>query len=209
MSDHTIHTTNAVARAEAFLFVEGGSMTTRKLAHLLGIEQKDIPAVLDELTQRLEGRALTIIRTETEVTLAVTAALAPVLRESFQRELGKEIGDAGLEVLSVLLYGGPATRARIDYIRGVNTSSTVRLLMSRGLIERTGNPDDAREYIYRPTIELLAHLGVTEARYLPEYATIAAELAAFEKGHTPASPFQSPYDTDFADITSDTEGYVE
>jgi chromosome segregation and condensation protein ScpB len=73
--------------------------------------------------------------------------------------------------------------------------------MSRGLVERTGNPDDAREYVYRPTVELLSHLGVTKAPDLPEYATIAAELAAFEKGNQQeASPFDI-HDTTATDIT--------
>ena len=53
------------------------------------------------------------------------------IREAYRRELGREIGDAGLEVLSIVLYRGPSTRSEIDYIRGVNTSSTIRTLLSR------------------------------------------------------------------------------
>jgi hypothetical protein len=54
-------------------------------------------------------------------------------------------------------------------------------LLARGLLERAGNPLDGREYIYRPTAELLAHLGVSEGKDLPEYATISSELATFER----------------------------
>ena len=101
--DHTATTVDAASRAEAFLFVEGGSMTMRKLAHLLNIEQKELPSVLDEVAGRLEGRALTLIRTEGEVTLAVASDVAPAVRDAFQRDLGKEVGDAGLELLSIVL----------------------------------------------------------------------------------------------------------
>ena len=95
-------------------------------------------------------------------------------------EFLNEIGEAGLEVLAIVLYRGASTRAQIDYIRGVNTASTLRNLLSRGLLERAGNPEDAREYLYRPTVELLAHLGVRNNKELPSHEEIAAELGAFE-----------------------------
>jgi len=167
-------------RAEAFLFSEGGSLSRKKLASLLGVKEPELTAALQELSGAFEGRGLTLIETATDVSLAVAPVAADAVAEAYEKELSREIGDAGLEVLSILLYRGPSTRAQIDYIRGVNTSSTIRTLLSRGLVERTGNPDDGREYIYRPTIELLAHLGVRNASELPEHAAIMNELAAFE-----------------------------
>ena len=50
-----------------------------------------------------------------------------------------------------------------------------------GATDTFKNLDDAREYLYRPTVELLAHLGVREARELPEHEKLAQEIAAFEK----------------------------
>ncbi len=104
--------------------------------------------------------------------------------------------------MAIILYRGPSTRAQIDYIRGVNTASTLRNLLARGLLERTGNPDDAREYLYRPTVELLAHLGVTEGKELPDYATIVAELSAFESTQASADNGNTPDTTHDADRNS-------
>jgi chromosome segregation and condensation protein ScpB len=53
-------------------------------------------------------------------------------------------------------------------------------LLARGLLERTGNPEDGREYLYRPTVELLSHLGVRNQAELPNHAEIVAELETFE-----------------------------
>ncbi len=92
-------------------------------------------------------------------------------------------------MLAIILYKGPSTRAQIDYIRGVNTSSTIRTLAARGLVERIPNPNDAREYLYRATSELIAYLGVTEATNLPDYGKITSELAAFEAQQK--SPFDN------------------
>jgi segregation and condensation protein B len=173
--------TDTTQLAEAFLFTEGGSLTLRKLAALLKVKETELQSTLNELSAKLAGRGLTLIKTDTEVSLAVSPAASEVVRATYAHELERDIGEAGLEVLAVVLYRGPSTRAQIDYIRGVNTSSTVRNLLARGLLERMGNPDDGREYLYRPTVELLAHLGVRDIGELPEHQKLAEELALFEK----------------------------
>jgi segregation and condensation protein B len=177
------------ARLEAFLFAEGGPATRKKLLQLLECKPEELVRAIEELDSALKSGGLTLIQTETEVSLAVAPSAQSALEQAFKKELGQEIGDAGLEVLATLLYRGASTRAQIDYVRGVNSSSTIRTLLSRGLVERAGNPEDAREYLYRPTVELLGHLGVRSAQELPEYATIRDELAAFEQSQKASEPF--------------------
>ena len=177
------------SRIEALLFVEGGTLSRKKLMQLLECSAEDLVRAIEELQTSLEGRGIALVQTETELALVVSPSSRESVERVFERELGREIGEAGLEVLAIILYRGASSRARIDYIRGVNSSSTIRTLLARGLLERSGNPEDAREYLYRPTVELLAYLGTKEARELPEYATIAGELAAFETQKTD-DPFE-------------------
>lgn len=172
--------TDNAALAEAFLFTEGGSLTLKRLATLTHLDEQGLKQALQELSESLRDRGLSLVVTETEASLAVSPRSSETVRTAYKEELGRDIGDAGLEVLAIVLYRGASTRSNIDYIRGVNTSSTIRNLMARGLLERIGNPDDAREYLYRPTTELLAHLGVRTREELPEHATLSAEIAAFE-----------------------------
>lgn len=176
------HDTDTLARrAIAFLFVEGGTLSQGKLASYLGITPKEVSDIIAQAAAKLENTGLTIVETPTHLALATAQDTAPAVRDILMKELGRDIGDAGLEVLSIILYRGPSTRAQIDYIRGVNTSSTIRTLLSRGLIERAGNPGDGREHLYRPTVELLAHLGVTRVEDLPEYGIMRRDLAVFEQ----------------------------
>ena len=185
-------------RIEALLFSEGGPVTKKKLAQLLESDAAAIQTAAAELSQSLHNRGVALIETETELAFAVAPHMKDTVEKAYEKELGREIGDAGLEVLSIILYRGPSTRSRIDYIRGVNTSSTIRTLTARGLIERTQNPHDQREYLYRPTAELLAHLGVRNAEELPDYAKIASELAAFEVQ-------SGPFEVDHAGESKPTE----
>jgi segregation and condensation protein B len=185
--DSTPASYDVSAQAEAFLFLEGGTMSKRTLAGKLHIDQSNLQGVLALLTQQLKGRGLVLVQTETEVSLAVSPLIRTVIESELQQD--QALGDAGLEVLAIILYRGPSTKSRIDYIRGVNTSSTLRTLLARGLIERTSNAGDSHEYLYRPTTALLAHLGVTNIEDLPEYGKIASALADFENqkeplGHT-------------------------
>src|SRR3989344_4510799 len=179
-----MNTSDLAKRAEAFLFSEGGSLTLRKLEQLLEVKAPQLREILAELRAKREGSGLTLVETATEASLVIAPEESQAVRSAFERELEKEVGDAGLEVLAIVLYRGPSTRAQIDYIRGVNTSSTMRTLLARGLLLRTGNPEDGREYLYYPTVELLAHLGVRTAEELPDYQTIKTELAAFESTNT-------------------------
>ncbi len=168
-------------KLEAVLFSEGEPVSLKRLASLLECNPTELDTALAELASSLQGRGLALIRTETSAALSVAAESADAVKKAQEKDLGREIGDAGLEVLAIILYRGPSTRAQVDFIRGVNTSSTMRNLLSRGLVERAENPSDSREYLYRPTAELLAHLGVVDTKSLPDYATIVSELAAFEQ----------------------------
>jgi segregation and condensation protein B len=177
---------------QALLFSEGGPLTYKSLAKSLGASEADIKVSLETLVQKMEGTGLGVVRSDTEASLVVVPEAREAVVKEVKEDEARNIGEAGLEILAILLYEGPSTRAQIDYVRGVNSSSTIRTLLTRGLVERSGNPEDGREYIYRATGDLLAHLGAGSREDLPEYGTIAPELAAFKAGHTEHGSTNTP-----------------
>lgn len=180
MNDHTAIQTRLDAHIEALLFAMGGPMRIAALARVLGCKEQDIRSALDTLAARLKGGGLALTQTQDTVALTTNDLTSPTVAQSRKENLEGDLGQAALEVLAVLLYRGPATRARIDHIRGVNSASTIRTLLSRGMIERAKNKEDAREFLYHPTTELLAHLGVSNTKELPDFDAIEQELTAFE-----------------------------
>ncbi len=178
---HDMDDTQRIARdLEALLYAEGEPLSMKKISAALQCDSVALMKALDALSAALAQRGITLVRTDTDVALAVAPGAEEVISRMRTESLSGDIGDAGLEVLAIILYRGDSTRADIDYIRGVNSSFSIRSLLSRGLLERVKNPTDSREFLYRPTIELLAHLGVRDSRELPERDTIRSELAAFE-----------------------------
>lgn len=168
------------AQLEAILFFTGDTLTIRELSRMLKTTEDAVRKGLEELAEKLRGRGVTLMRNDNEVRLATAPETSDLITQIRKEELEKDIGKAGLETLAIILYQGPVTRARIDYVRGVNSAFIVRQLMVRGLIERVDNPDDARSFLYKPTLELVSFLGLSSTSDLPDMQAIKEELASFE-----------------------------
>ena len=166
---------------EAILFWKAEPVSVKKLATLLGTGVESVKEGLKELTDKLQGRGLTLVQTDDEVMLGTAKELSPLIEQLTKEELTRDLGKAGLETLSIVLYQGPISRADIDYIRGVNSQFIVRNLLIRGLVERVDNPQDARSFLYQTTLQLLAHLGISKKEDLPEYNKVREDIASFKQ----------------------------
>jgi segregation and condensation protein B len=173
---------------EAILFWKAEPISFKKLATLLNVSADAITQGLTELEQVLKGRGLTLVRTEDEVMLGTAQELSPLIEQLTKEELSRDLGKAGLETLSIILYQGPISRADIDYIRGVNSQFIVRNLLIRGLIERVENPKDARSYLYKTTLQLLSHLGISKIEDLPEYEQVRRDIEGFKSSGQESQP---------------------
>jgi len=185
------------AKIEAILFWKAEPVSLKKLASLLNEKPDAIKAGLTALEANLKGRGLTLVQTDEEVMLGTAKELSPLIEELTKEELTRDLGKAGLETLSIILYQGPISRADIDYIRGVNSQFILRNLLIRGLIERVDNPKDSRSYLYKSTLQLLSHLGISKIADLPEYDKVRTEIESFksnqqsEEQSTEANPSSS------------------
>lgn len=169
-------------RIEAILFWKAEPITVKKLASLLNTDTNSTREGLKQLEIQLQGRGITLVQTDDEVMLGTSKEQSAVIESITKDELTRDLGKAGLETLSIILYQGPVSRTDIDYIRGVNSQFIIRALLIRGLIERVENPKDARSFLYKPTLELLAHLGASKLEELPEYTEVRREIESFKAG---------------------------
>lgn len=167
---------NLSAKIEAILFYKGEPVAVSKLANLLGAAEAEIETGLAELAGILSGRGLQIVRANDEVSLGTSAAASGLIESIHRDEITRDLGKAGLETLAIVLYKGPVSRREIDYIRGVNSTFILRNLLIRGLVERTEGKGTERGYAYRPTTELVSHLGISKVEDLPEYGSVAKEM---------------------------------
>ncbi len=169
------------AQIEAILFYKAEPLTVKRLSQILKREEGEIRNAVKELREDLRGRGLHLIEWEDEMSLGTSKDVSGLIEALTKEELAKDLGKAGLETLSIILYQGPISRAEIDYIRGVNSQFILRNLLVRGLVEKIDNPKDQRSYLYKPTLELLSHLGLSQITDLPDYESVRKDIEIFKK----------------------------
>lgn len=161
---------------ESILYYKGEPMAKKELCKMLEVAADTLKEALILLRKNLEGRGVTLVETDDEVSLGAAKESAEMIEKISKEEMNREIGKAGLETLTIVAYKGPIGRSAIDNIRGVNSSFILRNLMIRGLIERMQDPSDQRAFLYKPSMQLLNFLGLAKIDDLPEYIRISQEL---------------------------------
>ncbi|MFA4890332.1 MAG: SMC-Scp complex subunit ScpB [Candidatus Paceibacterota bacterium] len=164
---------------EALLFLKGEPMTAKQLAKILGTSEKDVKDAIDFLSQKLSDRGIRLIKKDDSFVLTTSPDSSNFAKVLIEEEFNNELSKASLEVLSIIAYKGPVSRSEVDYIRGVNSAFTVRNLMVRGLAERIVNPKDSRSFLYRPSFQLLQHLGISGIKELPEFDNLNQKIESF------------------------------
>lgn len=182
------------ALIEALLFSKAEPWTTLELAKTLEKTTEEIASALNELESKLQGRGVVLMRTGDAITLGTHRDASAIIEKIYKEELSKGLSKASIETLSIVMYGDEITRGKIDYIRGVNSGFILRSLLVRGLIERMPYPRDRKSFMYIPTIQLLASLGVANIKDLPEYERIHGEIEKAALGAEAADeiPIEEP-----------------
>ena len=176
------HLMNNVANhIEALLFAFG-PMSRAELSKKLSAGSEELEQGIAALAARLAG-GIALVDDGHMLELRTAPAAAEAVERAVKEENSRDIGKAGLEALAAIVYRGPLTRAEIDFIRGVNSSQTLRTLTMRGLVRRVENPKDERSFLYEPTTELLAQLGVASRSQVPEYDSVRAKLEQLEAAY--------------------------
>ena len=159
---------------EALLFTAGEPVDISFLAKKLQTNTTAIQSLIDELVAKYEGTALSILKTETTVSLVTSSLVSEFLSAERKESLSRELTKPALETLAIILYGDYVTRADIDYLRGVNSQFILRSLLTRGLVDRGTHPSDSRKVVYMPSADLLSFLGFSDRGSLPDYERMRA-----------------------------------
>ncbi|EKE19721.1 MAG: segregation and condensation protein B [uncultured bacterium] len=162
---------------ESILFVSGEPIKKLKLLKILAIEKEALEDVLNALTEKYQNSSsgLALITKGEEVQLVSNPENAQFVESLVKNELQDSLSNAAMEVISIIAYRGPISKAEIEAIRGVNCSYTLRNLLLRGLIERNDNPRDSRGYVYVISFDFLKKLGIDDVKKLPEYGILSVD----------------------------------
>jgi segregation and condensation protein B len=161
-----LHLSEAMRMAEALVFASAEPVTEKALAQRLP-EGIDVPQVMAELQRFYEKRGVNLVRVADAWAFRTAGDLAFLMsRDAVQQ---KKLSRAALEVLAIVAYHQPVTRAEMEDIRGVETSKgTLDLLLETGWVRMRGRRrTPGRPVTYGTTESFLDHFGLAEIRDLP------------------------------------------
>ena len=161
-----LHHAEAVRMAEAIVFASAEPVSLKALAARLP-DGVDVAAVMADIQRLYEKRGVNLVRIGDAWAFRTAGDLAFLMsRDAVQQ---KKLSRAALEVLAIIAYHQPVTRAEIEEIRGVETSKgTIDTLMETGWIRMRGRRrTPGRPVTYGTTDAFLDHFGLEEIRDLP------------------------------------------
>ena len=135
-----------------------------------------VPLLGKDSFQEIDITGITMPITKYNFIVKNVNDLAKTIRKAFEIRKTAKLSQPALEVLTIIAYYQPTTRAYIDQVRGVDSSYTVGLLLERGLIEECGRLQvPGRPRLYRTTKKFLRdfHLGSLEE--MPEMPGLEAD----------------------------------
>jgi segregation and condensation protein B len=156
------------AKLEAMLFVTAEPASIQQLAAALDVNPSVVERGLKELDDSLRARGLRLQRNGGRVQLTTAPETAGLIERFLGLESTTHLSRAALETLAIIAYQQPVTRPQVDAVRGVNSDSMMKSLLSKGLIFESGRTDGpGRPILYSTTPEFLQHFGLNSITELP------------------------------------------
>jgi len=156
---------------ESILFVSGEPVKQSRIAAVLGVFETDVEEAANRLRDQycFDRRGIRLVKVDDSLQLCSSPEFADCIRFALETRKPPQLSQPALEVLAIIAYFQPVTRAYIEQIRGVDSAYTTGLLAERGLIETCGRlPAPGRPMLYRTTYAFLRTFGLESLDELPE-----------------------------------------
>lgn len=166
---------NFIGVLEGILFVVGDEgITIEEMSRILEIPRDNVKKLLLELKEKYENEDRGLrIRYLGNAFKLTTKEEHKVFYQKFLTSSTEQHGlsTAALEVLAIIAYNEPITRAEIDEMRGISSSFTLRKLVAKGLVKESGKSDlPGRPNLYKVTSEFLDYFGLASKDDLPDFS---------------------------------------
>ncbi len=167
------------------LFVAGEGIEKEFIAEKLGIKEKDVEKVIEELQKEYcDDKGIHIITYKNKVQLASNPAYADYIGAVLNPIREKTLTRAALETLAIIAYKQPITKLEIEEIRGVNNCDyAIQILMDQGVIEVAGRKDAVgKPLLFATTDGFLKRFNLQDLGQLPDYESLLERIQVIEDG---------------------------
>lgn len=168
---------------EAILFASGESVPAARIAQVLGVSETEVINAAENLAAEYEKgiRGIRLLRLEDKLQLCSAPEFSQIISMALETRKPPKLSPSALEVLAIVAYYQPVTRAYIDQVRGVDSSYTVGVLTERGLIEPCGKLEvPGRPTIYKTGEVFLRTMGISSVDELPSLPDLGSDEGIIE-----------------------------
>ena len=168
---------------EAVLFAAGHPVSYAKLAAVLDITPAEVMHLVREYAEEYNDdrgalpRGITMLLFDDSCQICTKEEFGPYIREALGIHRGGNLSPSSIEVLAIIAYNEPVTRAFVDTVRGVDSSYAISSLSDKHLIESCGRLDvPGRPMLYKTTTDFLRVFGLKSLSDLPMISVAVSDL---------------------------------
>ena len=156
---------------EAMLFAAPGPLHLEEIAEAGSWTRKETERYIDRLRRQLRDRSLEVRKVAGAYSLLTKSEVAPYVERILQVQNKKRLTRAQLEVLAIVAYKQPITRAQLESARGLNSDRSLAQLVNLELVCQQGRAQvPGRPFLFGTSPLFLEHFGLGDIDNLPELA---------------------------------------
>ena len=190
---------NFSAAIEAILFASGASVSLDRIAQALDISKKKTEEYISLLINDYNNseRGITIIKLGDSYQMVSCKEYAPQIRTVMDLRRNTPLSQAALEVLAVVAYNQPVTKAFVEQVRGVDCSGVIGSVSAKGLVDEKGRLElPGRPLLYGTTENFLRCFNLSSLEDLPPLPEDDAEKENAEKNVDDSTQTESDNNTE-------------
>ena len=165
-----LNSNSLAATLEAILFAVGEPLEIERITQAIEADRLTVESALKQLQSKYEADdcGLCLLRLDDKYQLCTKQKFADSIRAVIEVKKNAPLSQAAFEVLAIIAYNQPVTRAFMEQIRGVDCSGVVATLCEKELIEEAGRLDlPGRPIAFKTTANFLRAFGLSGLDMLP------------------------------------------
>ena len=170
---------------EALLFASCEPISLDRLSEASGIEPETVVKLIDRLERKynVSDSAIRVLRLENSYQLSTREEYAPYIKRAMENKRQARLSPAALEVLAVVAYNQPVTKAFVEQVRGTDSSGVINTLVERELLYEAGRLElPGRPITYKTTDNFLRCFKLESLAQLPSLPDEDGQLNLNEIG---------------------------
>ena len=160
----------AIKAAEAIIFASGDGMTFSALMGILEVDEKEMQYIVDTLKDKYysDNSGIVLVQNTDIISFTTSKEQSEIVHNALAIKKNSPLSNAAMETLAIIAYNQPVSRAFIEQVRGVDSTSSVQTLLARNLIEEAGRLEiPGRPLSYKTTATFLRSFSLNSLADLP------------------------------------------